>query len=79
MSGAISERAKIAGVAFAHLQRAVRFYRLYPHDHPFCRDSLADTHASLSEFHREYGPLEVEVDYDGFLVDDQLVLSRDDS
>ena len=79
MSGAISERARIAGVAFSHLQRAVRFYRLYPHDHPFCRDSLADTLAALGEYHREHGALEVEVEFDGFFVDDHLILSRDDS
>lgn len=79
MSGAISERAKIAGAAFAQLQRAVRFYRLYPHDHPFCRDALAECLAALGDYHREYGALEVEVEFDGFFVDDHLVLSRGDS
>lgn len=79
MSDALSERAKIAGAAFSNLQRAVRFYRLYPHDHPFCTDSLAETLEAIQTFHREHGPLEVEVGFDGFFLDDQLVLSRDDS
>lgn len=79
MGGAVSERGKLAGVAFGHLQRTVRFYRLYPHEHPFCVDAKADTFAALGEFHREHGPLEVEVGFDGFYLDEELVLAGDDT
>jgi hypothetical protein len=70
-----SERAKLAGDVFAHLQRTVRFFRLYPHDHRFCTLGLADTYKALSAFHGAHGPLAAEVGNDGLYMDEELVLA----
>ncbi len=32
----LSRDAKIASIALSELQKAIRFFRLYPQSHPFC-------------------------------------------
>lgn len=79
MVGSISNQAKAAGEALRRLQRTVRFFRLYPHDHKSCKQGIADTFESLTSFHRAHGPLELEVGPDGLFMDEELVLPESEA
>src|SRR5690242_13361746 len=79
MSDALSDRAELAKTALGHLQKTVRFYRLYPHEHRFCVQGLGDTFTALSEFHKAHGPLAVEVGHDGLFLDEELALPEGES
>lgn len=66
---------KAAALAMAELQKAIRFFRLYPRDHPFCARSLEEAHTRLDAFFEKHGALEVEVQREGLAMDDQMVLA----
>jgi len=56
------------------LQRAVRYYRLYPHDHPFCVEAVDEAHGLLTAFLDRHGALSVRIDRDGALFAGERVL-----
>ncbi len=70
----LSAKAKHAGAVLNELQKAIRFFRLYPHEHPFCVQSTADSHARLLGFGERFGALELQIQREGVFVDDELVL-----
>lgn len=74
----LSVRAKAASVALAELQRSVRFFRLYPHDHPLCVGAVAESLDRVNRYVERQGALEVEVQRDGLYLDDEVVLRDSD-
>jgi hypothetical protein len=74
----LSVRAKAASVALAELQRSVRFFRLYPHDHPLCTGAVGESLDRINRFVERQGALEVEVQRDGLYLDDEVVLRDSD-
>ncbi len=74
----LSVRAKAASVALSELQRSVRFFRLYPHDHPLCVGAVGESLERLNRYVERQGALEVEVQRDGLYLDDEVVLRDSD-
>lgn len=74
----LSVRAKAASVALAELQRSVRFFRLYPHDHPLCTGAVGESLDRINRYVERQGALEVEVQRDGLYLDDEVVLRDSD-
>lgn len=74
----LSVRAKAASVALAELQRSVRFFRLYPHDHPLCVGAVGESLDRINRYVERQGALEVEVQRDGLYLDDEVVLRDSD-
>jgi hypothetical protein len=70
----LSPQAKAAAVALAEVQKAIRFFRLYPHDHPFCGTSIDESVDRLNRYLERHGALEVEVTREGLSLEDQIVL-----
>lgn len=70
----LSARGKAAAVALADLQKAVRFFRLYPHEHPLCKEIVGEALEKLARFLDKHGALELEVQREGVLLDEELVL-----
>lgn len=64
--------------AIAEIQKAIRFFRLYPHEHPFCAEGLERSHARLSDFTQAHGTLEVEVGRDGLFWEGESLLPEAD-
>ena len=64
--------------AIAEIQKAIRFFRLYPHEHPFCAEGLERSFARLSEFTAKHGALEVEVGRDGLFWEGESLLPEAD-
>ncbi|MGE0708302.1 MAG: hypothetical protein AB7N76_18465 [Planctomycetota bacterium] len=71
-----SERTREAARALAEVQLALRFFRLYPHEHPFCSGALERAGGLVAGFHRKHGSLEVEITRDGLFLDDEPVLGE---
>lgn len=74
----LSPAGKAASVALAELQKAIRFFRLYPREHPFCARSLEEAHSRIDGYFQKHGALEVEVGREGLLMDEQTVLAASD-
>lgn len=74
----LSPAGKAAAMALSDLQKAIRFYRLYPRDHPFCTRSIEEARDRLDGYFARHGPLEVEVQREGIVLDDQVVLAVTD-
>lgn len=66
---------KAAALALTDLQKAIRFYRLYPRDHPFCTRSTEEARDRLDAYFEKHGPLEVEVQREGIVLDEVVVLA----
>src|SRR5581483_4113022 len=67
-------RARAGGQALGELQKAIRFFRLYPHTHPFCTQAVDASEEHLKRFLEKSGALDVEIRRDGCYIEDALVL-----
>lgn len=74
----LSPAGKAAALALTEVQKAIRFFRLYPRDHPFCTRSIEEAHTRLDGFFQKHGPLEVEIQQEGLAMDEQVVLAGSD-
>ncbi|RMG06872.1 MAG: hypothetical protein D6731_24865 [Planctomycetota bacterium] len=72
--GALSPQAKLAATALAEIQKAIRFFRLYPATHRFCVRGVDEAVVRLRRYHEKFADLSVEVARDGLYLDDGNVL-----
>jgi hypothetical protein len=65
---------KIACTALSEIQKAIRFFRLYPKTHIFCVESSADSLERLQRYTEKFGKLSVAIQRDGCYLGEECVL-----
>ncbi len=70
----LSAPAKEAALALGEVQKALRFFRLYPPGHPLRADAVARTHERLTGALGRHGPFELTVREDGLSLGTEVVL-----
>jgi len=69
----LSPKGLLGARTIAQLQLAVRFFRLYPHDHPFCGDAIQKAREALAAFAKTHGTLSVEIRRTGLALEDEVI------
>ena len=69
----LSPKGLLGSRTVAQLQLAVRFFRLYPHDHPFCADAIQKARDALSAFAKTHGTLSLEIRRNGLAIEDEVI------
>lgn len=69
----LSPKGLLAARTVAQLQLAVRFFRLYPHDHPFCSDAIQKAREALGAFAKGQGTLAIEIRRSGLAIEDEVI------
>lgn len=69
----LSPKGLLGARTVAQLQLAVRFFRLYPHDHPFCADAIRKARDALGAFAKTHGTLSIEIRRGSLAIDDEVI------
>ncbi|RMG08892.1 MAG: hypothetical protein D6731_20895, partial [Planctomycetota bacterium] len=56
------------------LQKGIGYFRLYPREHPFCREAVERTHALFAAHHEQFGALAVRIQREGVFLEETLLL-----
>lgn len=70
----LSAPAKEAALALSEVQKALRFFRLYPPGHRLCAEAVERTHQRLAGALARHGPFELSVREDGLSLGSEVVL-----